>query len=126
VEGLGILAAALEWLSGVWRILPGASIGGTYTVTSAIAGVPITGGGSLSVQLVEPGTMYNEDQQQLDFRVMKTFRFGKGRLQGLLDIYNVLNASTVTTINQSFGTNWLKPQAIVNARYLRFGAQFDF
>ena len=70
----------LPWdmaLSGVWRILPGASIGGTYTVTSAIAGVPITGGGSLSVQLVEPGTMYNEDQQQLDFRVMKTFRFGK-------------------------------------------------
>ena len=43
-------------LSGVWRILPGASIGSTYTVTSAIAGVPITGGGSLSVQLVEPGT----------------------------------------------------------------------
>jgi hypothetical protein len=95
-------------------------------VTSAIAGVPITGGGSLSVQLVEPGTMYNEDQQQLDFRVMKTFRFGKARLQGLLDIYNVLNASTVTTINQSFGSNWLKPQAIVNARYLRFGGQFDF
>jgi hypothetical protein len=113
-------------LSGVWRILPGASIGGSYTVTSAIAGVPITGGGSLSVQLVEPGTMYNEDQQQLDFRVMKTFRFGKARMQGLLDIYNVLNASTVTTINQSFGANWLKPQAIVNARYLRFGAQFDF
>ena len=110
----------------MWRILPGASIGGSYTVTSAIAGVPITGGGSLSVQLVEPGTMYNEDQQQLDFRVMKTFRFGNARLQGLVDIYNVMNASTVTTINQSFGANWLKPQAIVNARYLRFGAQFDF
>jgi hypothetical protein len=57
---------------------------------------------------------------------MKTFRFGKARLQGLLDIYNVLNASTVTTINQSYGSNWLKPQAIVNARYLRFGGQFDF
>jgi len=35
-------------------------------------------------------------------------------------------ASTVTTINQSFGANWLKPQAIVNARYLRFGGQLDF
>ena len=33
----------LPWdmgLSGVWRVLPGASIGSTYTVTSAIAGVP--------------------------------------------------------------------------------------
>ena len=113
-------------VSGVWRIYPGASLGATYTVTSAIAGVPITGGGSLSVQLVEPGTLYNDDQQQLDLRVMKTFRFGKVRVQGLLDLYNVLNASTVTTINQSYGANWLKPQAIVNARYLRFGGQLDF
>ena len=46
--------------------------------------------------------MYNEDQQQLDLRLMKTFRFGKMRLQGLLDLYNALNASTVTTINQSY------------------------
>ncbi|HEX5831410.1 MAG TPA: hypothetical protein VFY16_10550, partial [Gemmatimonadaceae bacterium] len=113
-------------LSGVWRILPGASLGASYTVTSAIAGVPLTGGGSLSVQLVEPGTMYNDDQQQLDLRLVRTFRIGKFRVQGLLDIYNVLNASTVTTINQSFGANWLKPQAIINARYLRFGTQIDF
>ena len=113
-------------LSGVWRILPGASLGATYTVTSAIAGVPLTGGGSLSVQLVEPGTMFNDDQQQLDLRLVRTFRIGKFRVQGLLDIYNVLNASTVTTINQSFGANWLKPQAIINARYLRFGTQVDF
>jgi hypothetical protein len=113
-------------VSGVWRLQPGASIGASYTVTSAIAGVPITGGGSLSVQLVEPGIMYNDDLQQLDMRFMKTFRFGNKRLQGLVDIYNLLNSSAVTTINQSYGANWLKPQAIVNARYLRFGGQFDF
>jgi hypothetical protein len=113
-------------VSGVWRILPGSSIGATYTVTSAIAGVPITGGGSLSVQLVEPGTMFSDDQQQLDLRLMKTFHIGKKRLQGLLDLYNVLNSAAVTTINQSYGANWLKPQAILNARYVRFGGQFDF
>ena len=113
-------------LSGVWRILPGASLGASYTVTSAIAGVPLTGGGSLSVQLIEPGTSFNEDQQQLDLRVMKTFRFGKYRVQGLVDVYNVLNASAVTVINQTYGANWLKPQAIMQARYLRFGGQFDF
>jgi hypothetical protein len=113
-------------VSGVWRILPGASIGASYTVTSAIAGVPITGGGSLSVQLVEPGTMFSDDQQQLDMRLMKTFRIGKKRLQGLLDFSNLLNSAAVTTINQSYGANWLKPQAILNARYVRFGGQFDF
>jgi hypothetical protein len=113
-------------LSGVWRILPGASLGASYTVTSAIAGVPITGGGSLSVQLIEPGTFFAEDQQQLDIRLQKMFRFGRYRVQGNFDMYNLLNAGTVTTINQSFGAQWLKPQAIVNARYVRFGGQFDF
>ena len=36
---------------------------------------------------------------------MKTFRFGKHRVQGLMDVYNVLNASAVTVINQTYGSN---------------------
>jgi len=37
-----------------------------------------------------------------------------------------MSVLTLTALNQSYGGNWLKPQAIVNARYLRFGGQFDF
>jgi hypothetical protein len=113
-------------VSGVLRFMPGESLGATYTVTSAIAGVPLTGGGSLNVQLVEPSTMFASYENQIDLRLMRTFRFGKVRTQALLDIYNVLNSSTATTINQTYGPNWLKPQAIMNARYLRFGVQLDF
>ena len=82
-------------VSGVLRILPGNPLAANYTVTSAIAGVPLTGGGSLTVNLVEPGTLYGAYQNQLDLRVMKTFRFGHVRTQGLLDFYNVTNASAV-------------------------------
>jgi hypothetical protein len=112
--------------SAVLRILPGNPLAANYTVTSAIAGVPLTGGGTLSVNLVEPGQMFGPYQNQLDLRVMRTFRFGDVRMQGLLDLYNALNASAVTTFTQTYGPNWLRPQAILNARYLRFGVQMDF
>jgi hypothetical protein len=41
-------------------------------------------------------------------------------------LYNVTNASAVTTYTQTYGPSWLRPQAILNARYLRFGVQMDF
>jgi hypothetical protein len=41
-------------------------------------------------------------------------------------MYNATNASAATTLTQTFGPSWLRPQAILNARYLRFGTQIDF
>ena len=71
-----------------------------YTVTSAIAGRPIigstAGAAQIAVNLVEPNTMFRDYINQVDLRVARTFRFGKYRLQGLVDIYNLLNAGTVT------------------------------
>ena len=52
------------------------------------------------------------------------------RLQGLIDIYNLLNAGTVTTVNTTFGAVpatrvWNNPQTIQTSRYVRFGAQLQ-
>ena len=46
----------------------------------------------------------------------------------MLDIYNLLNAGTVTTVNTTFGAVpatrvWNNPQTIQGSRYVRFGAQ---
>ena len=83
------------------------------------------------MNLVEPNTMFYDYINQVDFRVAHTFRFGKYRLQGLVDIYNLLNAGTVTSLNTTFGAVqatrvWLNPQAIQTSRYVRFGAQLNF
>ena len=59
-------------------------------------------------------------------RLMRTFRISKVRLQGLMDLYNLTNASAQTTIVQTFGTSWLRPQAIQTARIVRFGIQTNF
>ena len=49
----------------------------------------------------------------------------------MVDIYNLFNAGTVTTVNTTFGAVpatrvWNNPQTIQTSRYVRFGAQFTF
>ena len=114
---------------------PGISVSANYPVTSAIAGRPIigstAGAAQINVNLIEPGTMFTDYLNTLDFRLARTWRFNKYRLQGMMDIYNLLNAGTVTTVNTTFGAVpatrlWNNPQTIQTSRYLRFGAQLSF
>lgn len=37
-----------------------------------------------------------------------------------------VNRSTTTTLNQNYGRNWLRPQAVLEPRYWRVGLQLDF
>jgi hypothetical protein len=121
-------------ISGAFFVRPGASIAANYTVDRTIS-PGITGSAgqtSISVNLIEPGTMFLDNINQLDLRVTRSFRMGRSRLQALVDIYNALNAGTVTTLNQTFGRNtagrlvWLDPQTIQSSRYVRFGGQLSF
>ena len=43
-----------------------------------------------------------------------------------LDVYNVTNSGAVVTYNQTYGASWLTPQAILQARFAKITAQFDF
>ena len=105
-----------------------------YTVTSAIAGRPIigstAGAASIVVNLIQPGTVFLDYQNRLDLRVGKTFRFGQTKIQGFADIFNVFNAGTVLSVNQTYaaaGTNaWMTPTTIMDGRYVRFGMQLNF
>ena len=122
-------------VSGSFVARPGISVSANYPVTSAIAGRPIigstAGAAQINVNLIEPGTMFTDYLNTLDFRLARTWRFNKYRLQGMMDIYNLLNAGTVTTVNTTFGAVpatrlWNNPQTIQTSRYLRFGAQLSF
>jgi hypothetical protein len=122
-------------LSGSFSAIPGPGVRADYTVTSAIAGRAIigstTGTASTIVNLVEPNSIFLDYQNRLDMRIGKTFRFSTTRVQGFADIFNVLNAGTAMSVNQTFGavaaTNaWLTPTTIMQGRYVRFGMQMNF
>ena len=116
--------------SGSYIGRPGDSVSANYTVTSAIAGRAIfgstAGATQISVNLIEPNTMFRDYIHQLDTRFAKNFRFSRYRVQAMVDVYNILNLGTVTTQNQTYGTNWLNPTSIQTSRYVRFGGQLSF
>jgi hypothetical protein len=83
------------------------------------------GAANVTVNLVEPGTIFRERRNQLDLRLGKVVRLGNARSTLSVDVFNALNASTVLSENASFGS-WRTPEEILMARFLRFTAQFDF
>jgi hypothetical protein len=106
-----------------------------YVATNAVIapslGRNLSGGAAnATVDLLEanPG-MYLDTVNQVDFRVSRTFSLGHTRLLGSFDVYNVFNANPVLTQSTAYGTNganWLRPEAMLPGRLVRFGAQLTF
>jgi Carboxypeptidase regulatory-like domain len=122
-------------LSGSFSSIPGPGIRADYTVTSAIAGRTIvgstTGAASTIVNLVQPNSLFLDYQNRLDMRIGKTFKFDRTKIQGFVDLFNVFNAGTVMSVNQTYGavaaTNaWMTPTTIMDGRFVRFGLQMNF
>jgi hypothetical protein len=118
-------------LSAVFQSIPGPQIAANFVAPNA-AVVPSLGrnlsgnAANVTVNLVEPGTMYGERRNQLDLRLTKLLRFSRRTRTNLnLDIYNVTNANTVLALNNAYAA-WLRPTTILTARFLRIGGQVDF
>jgi Carboxypeptidase regulatory-like domain len=113
-------------VSGTYQRRPGISIGSTYTFNSAQAGFAITGGGTLSVTVVDPTQQYYDYVSTLDARISKAVRFGRKRLQVFTELFNVPNNAIVLTVNETVGPQYFNPQAINAGRRAQFGAQIDW
>jgi hypothetical protein len=121
-------------LSATWASIPGDSLRADYTLAGPIQaaavaqiGRPLTGAFN-TVNLIAPATMWGARLNNIDMRVAKIVRFGTTRAQVGVDIFNLMNADTVTNYNFGFVPNgsWLTPTAIIPARYARIAAQVDF
>ena len=93
-------------------------------------GRPFAGGSqTITVNLIEPGTKYGDRANQLDVRVAKNLRFGGTRTNIGLDVFNILNSNPVLTYNQSFSPTtqtWLRPNSVLQPRYVKVSAQINF
>lgn len=82
-----------------------------------------------TLNLSPQGVTYPDRLNTVDLRASKILKFGRTRTNVGIDLYNLLNSNTGTGFNQNFGTDgstYLRPNAILNPRYVRFNATVDF
>jgi len=120
-------------VSGTWQLNPGIQLAANRNVPNAEAalslGRPLSGNApNVAVNFVEPGTLWSDAVNQLDFRVAKIMNWHSHRLQVGLDLYNATNSSTALNFNMNYVPNgaWLVPTDTLPARFIKFSMQADF
>jgi len=131
----------LPWsmqVSATYQDLPGLPIIATYVATNAQirpslgrnlgqCGTAATCNGTVTIaNLFEPNTLYEDRIRQLDLRFSKSVRVGRLSLEGMLDIYNALNASPILAMSTRYGPSWLTPQQVLAGRLLKIGSRVTF
>ena len=122
---------------------PGPPLASNYLVTAGQAGLPsFSAAGVRLVNLIpitQPqgfttatapniagATEYVDRANQLDLRFSKIFRLSKYRTSINFDLNNALNTSAVLAVNNAYGPTWQAPLNIMDARLMKFSAQFEF
>ena len=120
-------------VSGVLQSKPGPQLSANYAVPASVIaqalGRPPAGNvTNVTVNLVEPGTLYGDRINQMDLRTAKILRFGSTRTMIALDLYNAFNSSVVLTYNNAFvpGGSWLQPNTILTGRLARISAELTW
>jgi hypothetical protein len=118
-------------LSGTFQSLPGTELSGNWvapaaTVTAALGRSPAGNPANVTLGVVQPGTMYGDRINQVDFRVGKSLKLGAGRAQVNVDIFNILNANPSVAYNATIGASYLAPTSIMPPRFAKLSLQLDF
>jgi hypothetical protein len=119
-------------VSGTFRSIPGDPLraafnaSNAYLAANSTLGRPLAGGAAnITIDLVEPYTVFLERRNELDMRFGKLLRAGRSRSIVSVDVYNVFNIDTVVNANQNFAV-WQRPTQILNGRTVKFSVQFDY
>jgi len=82
------------------------------------------------VDMVPNGVQFEDRLQQVDVRFTRSFRFGRARIRGNVDFYNLFNAADVLNMTTRYagatGGRWLAPIQILGGRMFKFSTQLDF
>jgi hypothetical protein len=120
-------------VSGVMQSKPGPLLSANYAVpnsviTAALGRGPAGDPPNITVNLIEPGTMYGNRVNQLDFRAAKILKFGTTRTMVGVDLFNALNSGAILSYNNTFapGGTWLQPISILSGRMVKVSAEFTF
>jgi len=100
----------------------------TFLAAHSTLGRALTGSANttLRVQLLEPHTKTLNRRNELDLRLGKIIRIGGARAVASVDIFNAMNSGEPLRVNETFGSSYMSPRSILDARLAKFSLQFDF
>ncbi len=120
-------------VAGTMQSVVGPVVTANWAVPNALVqpslGRALSGGAAnVTVNMVEPNSWFGDRINQLDLRVSKVITFAGKRAQFGVDFFNALNSSVVQTENATFVPNgtFRVPTLILDARLIKFSAQFNF
>lgn len=106
-------------LSGSWKVQSGQNFGRTLGVN-----FPVDGARTIRVEPIDARRF--PTVSILDFRVDKSFNFGRyGQLTPQLDVFNMFNSGVPTAFRQT-SANFLEVTSILAPRVIRVGFRYDF
>tara|TARA_B100001123_G_scaffold163674_1_gene188566 strand:- start:458 stop:3430 length:2973 start_codon:yes stop_codon:yes gene_type:complete len=112
--------------AGTLQSYPGSMRRGVVTFNEVNGlGRPLAGG-AVDINVIEPGSSYEERVNQVDIRLSKIFNMADNRIQVMFDVFNLLNENSITKSDPLFGPNYNRPQAIMPGRLAKFAIQYNF
>jgi hypothetical protein len=118
-------------VSGTLQSLPGPQVIATNIYNNANRAAlttlqrPFTSAQS-TISLLEPGSFYGDRLNQIDLRFTKIVNVGRGRVDVSVDLYNAFNSDAVITEIGTFGPVWRLPTTVIQPRFVKFAARWDF
>jgi hypothetical protein len=119
-------------LIGRYEFPLGLSLAASYKVQSGFnwartISVAFPNAGSETI-LAEPVNSNRAPNVQiLDFRAEKEVKIGRfGRVTGMLDVFNALNADTIANFRVASGTRYKELISLLDPRIVRFGVRYEF
>ena len=120
-------------ISGTWQSLFGPQVAanniyanaGTAPPPGTTLGRPLTFA-QTTVNVVAPGSMYGDRLNQFDLRFTKVVNVGVGRVDLNVDIYNAFNSDAILTQQNAYGATWTRPTTVIQPRFVKFAARWDF
>jgi hypothetical protein len=118
-------------ISGTFQSIPGPQIVANTIYNNASRPVTTTLArpftlGQANVNVIEPNTEYGDRLNQFDLRFTKIVNVGRGRVDLNVDFYNAFNSDAVIGELGTFGPVWRLPLTVIQPRFVKFAARWDF
>jgi hypothetical protein len=114
-------------VGGTFQSIPGPNVLATASVglLTTTLGRPFTSAAT-TLSLLKPQDVFGDRLNQFDLRFTKVLPVGRGSLDLNFDLFNAFNSDAVLTQSNSFGGAWQRPANVIQPRFLKLSARWDF